>query len=106
MIKRQTHIRRRLQGALALVFSLMAADVAVGDDDRHGGIVQSYDVATGTLLVDGRPAHIGPATKLLGYDGERISATRLEPGISVGYELLPVGPGGIPEIRVLELRAN
>lgn len=106
MMKSRTRVRRPLQRVLALVFSLAAAAAVAGDDGRYGGKVQSYDVATGTLLVDGRQAHVGPATKLLGYGGERISATDLEPGMSVGYEVGPAGPGSIPEIRVLELRAN
>ena len=106
MMKPKTRVRRRLQRVLALVFSLAVADALAGDNGRYGGRVRSYDVATGTLVVDRRPAHIGPATKLLGYGGERISATDLKPGMSVGCELGPAGPGGIPEIRVLKLQAN
>ena len=105
MMKPKTRVRRPLQRVLALVLSLAVAD-AVAGDDRHGGVVRSYDVATGTLLVGGRQAHVGPATKLLGYGGERISTADLKPGVSVGYEVGPAGPEGIPEIRVLELRAN
>ncbi|MGD9983125.1 MAG: hypothetical protein AB7S51_03085 [Porticoccaceae bacterium] len=106
MMKPKTRVRRPLHRVLALVLSLAVADALAGDNGRHGGVVRSYDVATGTLLVDGRQAHVGPATKLLGYGGERISAADLKPGMSVGYEVGPAGPEGIPEIRVLELRAN
>ena len=105
MMKQQTRVRRRLQGVLALMGSLLMAG-AMGDDGRYGGRVQSYDVTTGTLVVDGRQAHIGPATQLLGYGGERIPASDLEPGMSVGYEVRATGPGSVPEIRVLELLAN
>lgn len=106
MMKPQMPVRRRLPRILALVLGLLMAHAAAADDDRFGGRVQAYDPATGTLVVDGRQAHIGPATKLLGYGGERISATDLEPGVSVSYQIRSTGPGSVPEIRVLELQAN
>ncbi|MGE3296757.1 MAG: hypothetical protein AB7I68_05340 [Porticoccaceae bacterium] len=105
MMKPHTPVHRRLPWALALVLSLVAAP-AVAGDGRHGGRVQAYDRATGTLVVEGRQAHVGPATKLLGYGGERISATDLEPGVSVSYEIRPTGPGSVPEIRVLQLQVD
>lgn len=89
---------------LALVLGLAAAG-ASADDDRYGGRIMAYDVGTGTLLVDDRKAHVGPATKLLGYDGERIPTTALEPGMSVLYEVRR-SDDDIPEIAVLELIPN
>ena len=92
------------RAGLALVLGLAAAG-ATADDDRYGGRIRAYDPATGTLIVDDHKAHVGPATKLLGYRDERILATALEPGMSVRCEVRP-SDHGIPEIAVLELIPN
>jgi len=89
---------------LALVLGLAAAG-ATADDGGYGGSIQAYDPATGTLTVGDHKAHVGPAAKLLGYGDERISATALEPGMSVRYEVYP-SDHGVPEIAVLELIPN
>lgn len=102
---RTPRLRRFRHVGLALLLGLVAAR-ATASDDHHGGLIQTYDPASGTLVVDGRKAHVGPATKLFGYGKERISAIDLRPGMSVSYEVRPTTDQGIPEIVALELIPN
>lgn len=104
MNNKKCPFRQRLIAA-ALSVSLAAAGGAGAAEDQHGGRIQAYDRATGTLVVNGHKAHLGPATRLQGYRGERISGADLQPGMSVRYEVRPAGEG-IPEIAVLELIPN